>query len=47
MNVVYNFAIPCFIFELSTVLYDRLMTSVCLQKVKKMCTRLIMFPKGD
>ena len=28
--------IPCFIFELSTILYDWLMTSFCLQKVKKM-----------
>ena len=34
-NVVKNFWIPCFIFELSTVLYDWLMTSFCLQKAKK------------
>ena len=35
-SVVYNFVIPCFIFELSTILYDWLMTSFCLQKVKKL-----------
>ena len=35
-NVVENFVIPCFIFELYTILYDWLMTSYCLQKVKKM-----------
>ena len=35
-NVAYNFVIPCSIFELSIVLYDWLMTSFCLQKVKKM-----------
>ena len=34
-SVVYYFVIPCFIFELSTILYDWLMTSFCLQKVKK------------
>ena len=34
-NVVYNFMIPCFILELSNILYDCLMTSFCLQKVKK------------
>ena len=35
-NVVYNFVIPCFIFELYIILYDWLMTSFCLQKVMKM-----------
>ena len=35
-NVVYHFVIPCFIFELYTILYDWLMTSFCLQKVMKM-----------
>ena len=35
-NVVYHFVIPCFIFELYTILYYWLMTSFCLQKVKKM-----------
>ena len=34
-HVIYNIFIPCFIFALSTVLYIRLMTSFCLQKVKK------------
>ena len=35
-NVVYHFVIPCFIYELDTILYDWLMTSFCLQKVMKM-----------
>ena len=34
-TVVKNVWIPCFIFELSTVLYNWLMTSFCLQNVKK------------
>ena len=34
-NVFYHFVIPCFIFELYTILYDWLMTSFCLQKVMK------------
>ena len=34
-KVVYNILIPCFIFELSTILYDWLMKSCSLQKVKK------------
>ena len=34
-NVVYEFLIPCFIAELSTILYDWLMTSFCLQKIKQ------------
>ena len=38
-NVVYHFVIPCFIFELYTILYDCLMTSFCLQKV----CRLLLF----
>ena len=35
-NVFENFVIPCLSFDLSTILYDWLMTSFCLQKVKKM-----------
>ena len=35
-DVVYNFVIPCFIFELSTILYDWLITSFCLQTGKIM-----------
>ena len=34
-NVVYHFVIPRFIFELYTILYDWLMTSLCLQEVMK------------
>ena len=34
-NVARNFVMPCFIFELSTILNYWLMTSFCLQKVKK------------
>ena len=34
-NVVQNLLIPYFIFELSTILFDWLMTSFCLQRVKR------------
>ena len=35
-NIVYDFVVPCFIFELYTILYDWLMMSFCLQNLKKM-----------
>ena len=44
-NAVYNFVIPCFIFELSTILYDWRIRSFCLQKVKKMYKVELCFQK--
>ena len=39
-----KFVIPCFIFEISTILYDWLMMSFCFQNVKNVY-QIYCFPK--